>query len=60
VGNRLANLGFPPELLDTVHQLPALCQASIASFRGIRLQGQGLFITKARMHSGSSDSPVLA
>jgi hypothetical protein len=34
-------------------------QASIASSFGIRFQGQGYFLTDARMHRGSSGSPVL-
>jgi hypothetical protein len=35
-------------------------QASIASSFGVRFQGQGYFLTDARMHRGSSGSPVLA
>lgn len=60
VGDRLAIPGFPLGFFDTVHHLPVVRQASIASFYGIRFQGQGLFITDARMHRGSSGSPVLA
>jgi hypothetical protein len=60
VGDRLAIPGFPLGFFDTVHHLPVVRQASIASFYGIRFQGQGLFLTDARMHRGSSGSPVLA
>lgn len=60
VGHRLAIPCFPLGFFDTVHHLPVVRQASIASFYGIRFQGQGLFLTDARMHRGSSGSPVLA
>ncbi len=60
VGGRLASPGFPLGCFDTVHHRPVVRQASIASFYGIRFQGQGLFLTDARMHRGSSGSPVLA
>jgi len=60
VGDRLAIPGFPLGFFDTVHHLPVVRQASIASHYGVRFQGQGFFLTDARMHRGSSGSPVLA
>ncbi|MCO5978748.1 serine protease [Ideonella sp. NS12-5] len=60
VGDRLAIPGFPLGFFDTVHHLPVVRQASIASCYGVRFQGQGFFLTDARMHRGSSGSPVLA
>ena len=60
VGDRLAIPGFPLGFFDTVHHLPVVRQASVASCYGIRFQGQGHFLTDARMHRGSSGSPVLA
>lgn len=60
VGDRLAIPGFPLGFFDTVHQLPVVRQASIASWYGVRFQGLGYFLTDARMHRGSSGSPVLA
>lgn len=60
VGDRLAVPGFPLGFFDTVHHLPVVRQASIASFYGVRFQGQGYFLTDARMHRGCSGSPVLA
>jgi hypothetical protein len=42
-----------------VHHLPVVRQASIASAYGTRFQGLGFFLTDARMHRGSSGSPVL-
>ena len=60
VGDRLAIPGFPLGFFDTVHHLPVVRQASIASVYGVRFQGLGFFLTDARMHRGSSGSPVLA
>lgn len=60
VGDRLAIPGFPLGFFDTLHHLPVVRQASIASHFGVRFQGLGFFLTDARMHRGSSGSPVLA
>jgi hypothetical protein len=60
VGARLAIPGFPLGFFDTLHHLPVVRQASIASHYGVRFQGLGFFLTDARMHRGSSGSPVLA
>lgn len=60
VGDRLAIPGFPLGFFDTVHHLPVVRQASVASCYGIRFQGLGYFLTDARMHRGCSGSPVLA
>lgn len=60
VGARLAIPGFPLGFFDTLHYLPVVRQASIASYYGVRFQGLGFFLTDARMHRGSSGSPVLS
>lgn len=60
VGDRLAIPGFPLGFFDTVHHLPVVRQASVASCYGVRFQGYGYFLTDARMHRGCSGSPVLA
>jgi len=60
VGDRLAIPGFPLGFFDAVHHLPVVRQASVASSFGVRFQGLGYFLTDARMHRGSSGSPVLA
>lgn len=60
VGDRLAIPGFPLGFFDTIHHLPVVRQASIASYYGVRFQGLGFFLTDARLHRGSSGSPVLA
>jgi len=43
-----------------LHHLPVARQAVIASAFGIRFQGQGYFLTDARMHRGTSGAPVVA
>jgi len=60
VGDPLAIPGFPLGFFDTVHHLPVVRQASVASCHGIRFQGLGYFLTDARMHRGCSGAPVLA
>lgn len=51
--------GFPLGFRDTVHQLPVLRHAVIASPFGIRFQGRGFFLTDARTHRGTSGAPVV-
>lgn len=52
--------GFPLGIYDTLHRLPVARQAVVASAFGVRFQGQGCFLTDARLHRGSSGSPVVA
>lgn len=59
VGDALAIVGFPLGFHDTVHHLPVVRNASIASAYGVRFQGHGYFLTDARTHRGSSGAPVL-
>ena len=51
--------GYPLGFQDTVHQLPVLRHAAIASPFGIRFQGRGYFLTDARTHRGTSGAPVV-
>ncbi len=60
VGEPLLVVGFPLGFHDTVHHLPVLRHAVIASPFGIRFQGQGYFLTDARTHRGTSGAPVVA
>ena len=53
-------VGFPLGFHDSLHDLPVARQAVIASAFGIRFQGQGYFLTDARMHRGTSGAPVVA
>ncbi|MCG2591545.1 serine protease [Ramlibacter sp. XY19] len=59
VGATVLVPGFPLGFYDTVHHLPVVRHAIIASSFGVRFQGQGYFLTDARMHRGSSGSPVV-
>jgi hypothetical protein len=58
-GNALQIVGFPLGFYDTVHHLPVVRQAAIASSFGVRFQGEGCFLTDARMHRGMSGAPVV-
>jgi hypothetical protein len=60
VGNPVLIVGFPLGFHDNFHHLPVARQAVIASAFGIRFQGQGYFLTDARMHRGTSGAPVVA
>ena len=59
VGDSLSIPGFPLGFHDTVHHLPVVRQAAIASSYGTRFQGKGYFLTDGRMHRGMSGAPVL-
>jgi len=59
VGTQLLIVGFPLSFHDTLHHLPVVRQAAIASSFGVRFQGQGFFLTDARTHRGTSGAPVV-
>lgn len=59
VGSSLLVVGFPLGFHDTLHHLPVVRQAVIASSYGLRFQGQGYFLTDARTHRGTSGAPVV-
>lgn len=59
VGSSLLVVGFPLGFQDTVHHLPVVRQAVIASSFGLRFQGKGYFLTDARTHRGLSGAPVV-
>jgi hypothetical protein len=59
IGTPLLVVGFPLGFFDTLHHLPVARQASVASAFGVRFQGQGYFLTDARMHRGASGAPVV-
>lgn len=59
VGTAILIVGFPLGFHDTVHHLPVVRQATIASSFGLRFQGHGFFLTDARMHRGTSGAPVV-
>ncbi|MBK0393792.1 trypsin-like peptidase domain-containing protein [Ramlibacter sp. CrO1] len=59
VGQSLRVTGFPLGFFDTVHHLPVVRHAIVASSFGVRFQGLGYFLTDGRMHRGSSGAPVV-
>lgn len=58
VGSSLLVVGFPLGFHDTLHHMPVVRQAVIASSYGLRFQGEGYFLTDARTHRGTSGAPV--
>lgn len=59
VGAPLLIPGYPLGFHDTLHHLPVVRQACVASAFGVRFQGQGCFLTDSRTHRGSSGAPVV-
>ena len=59
VGSSVLVIGFPLGFHDTLHHLPVVRQATIASSFGLRFQGQGYFLTDARTHRGTNGAPVV-
>jgi len=59
VGTSLLVVGFPLGFHDTLHHMPVVRQAAIASSFGLRFQGKGYFLTDARTHRGTSGAPVV-
>lgn len=59
VGQAIVVVGYPLGFQDTLHHLPVVRQAAIASSFGLRFQGHGYFLTDARTHRGTSGAPVV-
>lgn len=59
IGTSLLVVGFPLGFHDALHHMPVARHAVSASAFGLRFQGKGFFLTDARMHRGSSGSPVV-
>jgi len=59
IGSSLLIVGFPLGFHDTMHHMPVVRHAVIASSFGMRFQGQGYFLTDARTHRGISGAPVV-
>lgn len=59
VGTSTLIVGFPLGFHDSLHHLPVVRQAVIASSFGFRFQGMGYFLTDARTHRGTSGAPVV-
>lgn len=59
VGASLLVVGFPLGFHDTLHHMPVVRHAVLASSFGLRFQGEGYFLTDARTHRGTSGAPVV-
>jgi hypothetical protein len=58
-GSWLLVVGFPLDFQDTLHHLPVVRQAAVASAFGMRFQGLRYFFTDTRTHRGTSGAPVV-
>jgi hypothetical protein len=59
VGTTLLVVGYPLGFHDTLHHMPVVRQAVVASSYGLRFQGKGYFLTDARTHRGTSGAPIV-
>jgi hypothetical protein len=59
VGTPIVVVGFPLGFEDMLHHLPVARQGIVSTSFGLRFQGQGCFLTDARMHRGASGAPVV-
>ena len=59
IGADLLAVGFPLGFYDTLHKLPVVRRAMLASAFGLRFQGLGCFLTDARTHRGMSGAPIV-
>lgn len=59
VGSSLLVVGFPLGFHDTLHHMPVVRRAAVASSFGLRFQGEGYFLTDARTHRGTSGACVV-
>jgi hypothetical protein len=59
IGASLLIVGFPLGFHDSLHHLPIVRQAVLASAYRLRFQGKGCFISDARTHRGMSGAPVV-
>ena len=59
VGTSLLVVAFPLGFHDTLHHMPVVRHAVVASSFGLRFQGKGYFLTDARTHRGTSGAPVV-
>jgi len=59
IGSSVLVVGFPLGFHDTLHHMPVVRHAVVASSFGFRFQGMGYFLTDARTHRGTSGAPVV-
>ena len=59
-GQSVLIVGFPLGFFDSVHNLPIVRQAVVATDFSHPFKGEPYFLTDARMHRGTSGAPVIA
>ncbi|GGP17758.1 hypothetical protein GCM10010970_01400 [Silvimonas iriomotensis] len=59
LGSSVLVVGFPLGVHDTLHHMPVVRHAIVASGFGLRFQGKGYFLTDGRTHRGTSGAPVV-
>lgn len=59
VGCSVRVVGYPLNFQDTLHNLPVMRHAIIASSFSLRFKGYGYFLTDSLLHRGSSGSPIV-
>lgn len=59
MGTSLLVVGFPLRFHDTLHHMPVVRHAMVASSFGLRFQGRGYFLTDARTHRGTRGAPIV-
>ncbi len=59
-GQSVLIVGFPLGFFDSVHNLPIIRQAVVATDFAHPFKGEPYFLTDARMHRGTSGAPVIA
>jgi len=59
IGSSILVIGFPLGFHDTLHHMPVVRHAVVASSFGFRFQGLGYFLTDARTHRGTSGAPIV-
>jgi len=59
-GNRSQIVGYPGHYVDHEHDFPVTRSSIVSSQYGLPYNGEPIFLTDARMHPGTSGSPVIA
>ncbi len=59
LGEQVLVIGYPRGFYDTVHNLPIVRSACIASAYGIPFQKNPFFLVDSNLHPGTSGSPVI-
>ena len=59
IGTSVRVVGHPLGFADSLHHLPVMRHAIIASSFSLRFQGHGYFLTDSLLHRGASGSPVV-